>query len=88
MNTIDKEILSHFKGLIGADVIDRNYMGLGQTEVEYHMSRIIDRLLIMTYHGRLKIQIKIAKDFAGLASTLKDDKQMELDLDGAKNEQI
>ena len=67
MDTLFDEILMHTRCLRGADVMDRNYNGTGLTELEYHMAKIVDRLLITTNHGRLKIQIRLAKDFAGLA---------------------
>ena len=58
MNTIDKEILFHMKCLKGADKFDTNYWH-GMTELEYHMSKIIDRLLIVTDNGRLAIRLML-----------------------------
>ena len=69
MNTLLDEILMHTRCLRGADVMDRDYNGTGLTELEYHMAEIVNLLLTTTNHGRLKIQIRLAKDFAGLAVT-------------------
>ncbi len=60
VNTLNEEILFHMKCLRGADRFDTNYWH-GMTELEYHMSKIIDRLLIATDNDRLAIRLMLGE---------------------------
>ena len=56
--SLTEEIHFHWKALLGADETE-NFKGLGLTETEYHMGKIIDRILIDTGHGRMTIRIQL-----------------------------
>ena len=56
--SLTEEIHFHLKALWGADETE-NFKGLGLTETEYHMGKIIDRILIDTGHGRMTIRLKL-----------------------------
>jgi len=56
--SLTEEIHFHWKALLGADETE-NFKGLGLTETEYHMGKIIDRILIDTGHGRMTIRLKL-----------------------------
>jgi hypothetical protein len=51
-------IENHIKACVGADRLDTSYFQ-GLTELEYHIAKIVDRLLIATGHGRLEIGVQL-----------------------------
>ena len=55
--SLTEEIHFHWKALVDADETEKYALGL--TETEYHMGKIIDRILIDTGHGRMKIRIQL-----------------------------
>ena len=57
MNTLFEEISMHLKACAGANKINDYWQGM--TELEYHIGKIIDRLLIATGHGRMKINVRL-----------------------------
>ena len=54
--SLTEEIHFHWKSLVDADETEKYALGL--TETEYHMGKIIDRILIDTGHGRMTIRLK------------------------------
>ena len=55
--SLTEEIHFHWKALVDADETEKYALGL--TETEYHMGKIIDRILIDTGHGRMTIRIQL-----------------------------
>tara|TARA_R110002050_G_scaffold17141_2_gene51228 strand:- start:454 stop:684 length:231 start_codon:yes stop_codon:yes gene_type:complete len=58
--SLTEEIHFHWKALVGADET-KSFKGVGLTETEYHMAKIIDRILIDTGHGRMTIRIDLGQ---------------------------
>ena len=55
--SLTEEIHFHWKALVNADETEEYALGL--TETEYHMGKIIDRILIDTGHKRMTIKLKL-----------------------------
>ena len=53
-------IENHIKACIGADKLDTAYFQ-GLTELEFHIAKIVDRLLIATGNGRMRISIQLRR---------------------------
>lgn len=60
VNTLNEEIGHHIGCLKKANNTDTYCRGL--TELEYHMARIVDRLLIATGHARMKIRLQLGEN--------------------------
>ena len=56
--SLTEEIEFHWSSLVDADET-KSFKGVGLTETEYHMAKIIDRILIDTGHGRMTIRIQL-----------------------------
>ena len=60
VDTLNEEIGHHIGCLRKANNTDDYCHGL--TELEYHMAKVIDRLLIATGHARTKIRLRLGED--------------------------
>ena len=60
VDTLNEEIGHHIGCLKKANNTDNYCHGL--TELEYHMAKVIDRLLIATGHARTKIRLRLGED--------------------------
>ncbi len=59
VDTLNEEIGHHIGCLRKANNTETYCRGL--TELEYHMARIVDRLLIATGHARIKIRLRLVE---------------------------
>ena len=89
VDSLNEEIMHHFRCLRKADNTNDDYCH-GLTQLEYHMAKIIDRLLIATGHARMAIRLQLGDRRArkGVKSNTNDYKQMELDFGGYFNEKV